>query len=266
MDDNTLISSVPVSPKSFGPRQGVLLIIGMLLASMFGSALVGFIWGIQASALQAAHHVKPLHGLIKHLAATMPSWLVAISALSGSLLAAIWVFSYTLYAAGPYLQLGSAQDLAWRPSVAKGYGMAFILSMVALSVVILTSIIVPPNPKHLIGPVEQLGKLPGLSHLAFIVIAVLIAPITEELAFRGFLLASLARKYSVATAVTISTLVFVALHAPDKIHYWPGFIDVGVLALFAAYVRLKYQSLRPAMFLHFCYNGSILLLAGLAHK
>lgn len=242
------------------------MLIGMMLASAFGSALIGFIWGMHASTITALAQSKPAPHLIKHLAATMPSWLIAISALSGSLLAALWVFGYTVFAARPYLELGSSQGLAWRPARPRGYLAAFLLSLVALIVVIGTAAIIPPNSKHLVGPVEQLGKIPGISHLAFILIAVFIAPITEELAFRGVLLASLARRYSVATAVTVTTLVFVALHAPDKIHYWPGFIDVGVLALLAAYVRLKYESLRPAILLHFFYNGSILLLAALVPK
>ena len=262
--DPAASEALPPKVKKFGPLQGLILVAGMMLTSLLGSMFVGIVWGIHLAVLDKQKHLKPLHHIVKHLAAAAPPQMIALSALAGSFLSILWVFGYILYKAGPLLTLGGARGIAWKSAKPRGYLVAFFLSLLALLCVLVGTQLYPPDVKNLTGPIYRLSVLPGLSHLALILLAVVIAPIVEELTFRGALLASLARRYSTTTAVIWTTLIFVALHAPDKIHYWPGFIDVGILALFAAYVRLKYDSLRPAMLLHFCYNGSLLFLSGLA--
>lgn len=51
-----------------------------------------------------------------------------------------------------------------------------------------------------------------------------------------------------------------ALHYADKIHYWPGFLLVGVPGLAAAGLRLRFKSLWPGILMHCSYNALVLLL------
>lgn len=51
-----------------------------------------------------------------------------------------------------------------------------------------------------------------------------------------------------------------ALHYADKIHYWPGFLLVGVPGLAAAGLRLRFKSLWPGILVHCGYNALVLLL------
>ena len=58
----------------------------------------------------------------------------------------------------------------------------------------------------------------------------------------------------------LSTGIFVLFNIADKIHYWSGFVDVALLGLAAAFVRLRYCSLWPSILLHFLYNGFLVLI------
>ena len=49
------------------------------------------------------------------------------------------------------------------------------------------------------------------------------------------------------------------VHAPQKIYYPPGFLDVGLVAVAAVLLRLKYHSIRPGILLHILYNGGSML-------
>jgi hypothetical protein len=53
-----------------------------------------------------------------------------------------------------------------------------------------------------------------------------------------------------------------AAHAPEKMYYPPGFIDVGLMAAAAVMLRLQYRSIRPAILLHVLYNAGSMLAAG----
>jgi membrane protease YdiL (CAAX protease family) len=52
-----------------------------------------------------------------------------------------------------------------------------------------------------------------------------------------------------------------ALHAPDKAGWWPGFLVIGFLGAVLVALRLRYKSLWPGMLAHFLYNSSFLLLS-----
>jgi membrane protease YdiL (CAAX protease family) len=127
--------------------------------------------------------------------------------------------------------------------------------------VILVQYLLPPDPSQLTGPMQQLSASHGLPHVLFILLAVLIAPPLEEFIFRGAAFAAVARGFGTAAATVVTTLAFVVLHAADKIHYWPGFLLVGCLALAAVFLRLRYRSLWPGILMHACYNGLLILLS-----
>ncbi|OYV33946.1 MAG: hypothetical protein B7Z81_10730, partial [Acidocella sp. 20-61-6] len=95
--------------------------------------------------------------------------------------------------------------------------------------------------------------------------AVFIAPPVEEYVFRGGIFSALASRVSPLWAGVITTLLFVAVHAPEKIHYPAGFIDVGLVGAAAAWMRVRFASIKPGVLLHVLYNAGLMLAAGLAH-
>ena len=80
---------------------------------------------------------------------------------------------------------------------------------------------------------------------------VIIASITEELIFRGYLLNALLSKFKLWTAAIIAAMVFASVH----IFLGPGFLIYIFLGAFIPiYLYVKFESLYPAILMHFFNN------------
>ena len=86
-----------------------------------------------------------------------------------------------------------------------------------------------------------------LKYLAFWAGAVAIAPVGEELIFRGYLLNLWANRWGVWPAVILSSIVFGAFH-------WERAVFAAPIGFILALVYLRYDSLWPGIFLHAAYN------------
>jgi membrane protease YdiL (CAAX protease family) len=90
---------------------------------------------------------------------------------------------------------------------------------------------------------------------------VLLAPIAEELLFRGALLRSLQRHWSPGMAVFVSAVVFSVIHLvdPDTYYYLPAFLLLGLVSGWRAVVS---GNLTQSIFLHAGFNlvASILIV------
>jgi uncharacterized protein len=84
-------------------------------------------------------------------------------------------------------------------------------------------------------------------YLAYVVGSVLVAPLAEELMFRGYLLNLWKARIGVWRAIIFSTLLFGSLH-------WQNTIFAIPLGFILALVYLRYDSLWPGIFLHALYN------------
>ena len=197
------------------------------------------------------------HGL--QLQTDLPLLGRAIS--GGVLLGTVWVLAFTLRFARPWLRIADARGIAWRaPTQRHAYVLALMLALALVTLVVATEMLLPPDPRQLTGPMQLLSASRGTAHVLFIVLAVAVAPPVEEFMFRGVAFAAVARQFGTGAATLLTTLAFVILHAADKIHYWPGFVLVGCLALAAVFLRLRYRSLWPGILLHMTYNGLLVLL------
>lgn len=103
---------------------------------------------------------------------------------------------------------------------------------------------------------ELLGEIN--SPLLFAFVTAIVAPIAEELFFRGFLFKGFRQKYGWVNALMFSSIIFALFHGQIATLV-PTFL-LG--ALFAYMVQLS-ESVLPGMFLHFAVNsmGACALLA-----
>jgi membrane protease YdiL (CAAX protease family) len=97
----------------------------------------------------------------------------------------------------------------------------------------------------------------------FVVGAVILAPLVEELLFRGVLLRSLLRKVTPATAVLVSAIVFALVHLagdPNTLPFLPALTGLGVAL---ALVALRTGDLSASIFIHAGFNltTTVLFLA-----
>jgi membrane protease YdiL (CAAX protease family) len=95
---------------------------------------------------------------------------------------------------------------------------------------------------------------PELAALLFS--SVIVAPIFEEIVFRGFLFQGLRKKTGAIWATVISTVFFALIHTQYDI--W-GWISVGLTGIAACYMTLRTGSLKSAITLHALTNLFITL-------
>ncbi|HJX26769.1 MAG TPA: CPBP family intramembrane glutamic endopeptidase, partial [Thermoanaerobaculia bacterium] len=94
----------------------------------------------------------------------------------------------------------------------------------------------------------------GLSRIAWAVLALAFAPIVEEFLFRGLLLYGFTSSWGASAAAVAVTVLFVLLHLPETINYWPAIVAVSMLAIGTLAARQRTGSLFPAAALHLTYN------------
>jgi membrane protease YdiL (CAAX protease family) len=103
-------------------------------------------------------------------------------------------------------------------------------------------------------PMERLFQQ-RQSAIMILLAAVIVAPLVEEMLFRGWLYPVVARTFGVAAGVVLTGALFGMIHGPQLGWHWQlvGLL-AGVGVLFT-YVRARTGSVLPAYFLHLGYNG-----------
>jgi membrane protease YdiL (CAAX protease family) len=90
---------------------------------------------------------------------------------------------------------------------------------------------------------------------------VILAPIVEEIVFRGFLYGTLRNnKISAVWAAVVTSLLFAALHLFGSASgglLWVGFVDTFILSLVLCYVREQTGSLWASIGIHFFKNAFV---------
>ncbi|OYV33542.1 MAG: hypothetical protein B7Z80_23720 [Rhodospirillales bacterium 20-64-7] len=176
------------------------------------------------------------------------------------MLASLWVVWYLARLGPAHVRDGSAAGIAWCPAPPAGYAAALGCAVLMALLALLIFHLVPPDASRLENlPMAKLLTAHGLAVLPVLLLGALLAPLVEEFVFRGIAFGGIASRLGPAWAAVVTTLAFTLAHAQQKLHYWPGFIAVGLFAVLAAALRLKYRSIRPGILLHILYNGSFLL-------
>ena len=90
----------------------------------------------------------------------------------------------------------------------------------------------------------------GYEYILAFLMLVIIAPLAEEILFRGYLLGKLRKHVSTWLAILITSLLFGLVHFA-----WNVGIDVFALSIVLCLLRIYTKRLWPAVFLHMLKNG-----------
>lgn len=154
-----------------------------------------------------------------------------------------------------------------------GFREAYPLSAAPVRVLFLTAVLI-------LGTVILLSEVDNLTRLVFpppaalaeafeglldtrarpissFILLVVVAPVTEELLFRGLILRGFLRNYSKRRAILLSALLFAVMHTNP----WQ-FISAFVAGVLLAWLLIETGSLLPCLFAHAVANGTA-WLAGL---
>jgi membrane protease YdiL (CAAX protease family) len=161
---------------------------------------------------------------------------------------------------GPRLDLGltvRASDWWWA-SIGVGGSIAVGIALIPISVLWDDG----NHGKQEIG--KQLQDSASWSRIVLVVLIVCIAPVAEELLFRGIILRAALRRMHAGGAVLVSGASFAALHLLD-ITTFPAIPALFALGTFSAVVAVRSGTLSRSILLHAGFNllGAIQLLAAL---
>ena len=87
------------------------------------------------------------------------------------------------------------------------------------------------------------------------IMAISVVPLVEELLFRGVLLSTLIPRCGTPLAALLSAAVFAGIHLPGLQWQWYGLPQLILLGIALAWLRLRYQSLWPAVVTHGAHNA-----------
>jgi membrane protease YdiL (CAAX protease family) len=111
-----------------------------------------------------------------------------------------------------------------------------------------------PIPKDL--PIDNFFRTPAEAW-ALGILSITLAPLMEELFFRGFLYPVLARGIGVPIAVFLTALAFALLHGAQLMFSWGPVLVIFLVGLVLTIVRAKTNSVAAGVLMHMAYNGTI---------
>lgn len=152
----------------------------------------------------------------------------------------------------------SALGWTWPPRFKWWHAAGLALAMMGAAV--LFEKILPHRETEL----EKILKMGWSVRLAVAALAVITAPLIEELVYRGVVFSSIERVLSKPAAVVLVTLLFTIVHVPQ---YWGSYAAISAilsLSLVLTLLRAGTNRLLPCVMTHMIYNGiqAVVLLVG----
>jgi membrane protease YdiL (CAAX protease family) len=134
--------------------------------------------------------------------------------------------------------------------------VVYVFTGFVLSVVLQLFSHLLPIPKEL--PIDNFFRTPAEAW-ALGILSVTLAPLMEELFFRGFLYPVLARRLGLPFSVFLTALAFALLHLAQLGSAWGPVLMIFLVGLVLTMVRAKTNSVAAGILIHMAYNGTITL-------
>lgn len=220
---------VPTPRDPFWSYSDLLLLVGFIAAGFVFMAIIAFVAGVFYPALQK--DPMPL---------ALPLQLV------------FYVIIYIGFIAVFRLRYNkpALQSLGWRPSnfnpiLAGVSGALLAVALSALGQLLRT----PDN--------NLMDKLVNswTSFIIFAITAVLVAPLFEELLFRGFLQPLLSRTFGLLAGILLTSALFGSLHLFQYSLAWQYALIIFLAGVAFGWVRARTRSVVPSTVMHCCFNS-----------
>jgi membrane protease YdiL (CAAX protease family) len=141
----------------------------------------------------------------------------------------------------------------WFPNHLFGAGFLITLgATLAVTVLIVSSVFPPSEPP----PIERLISSTRVLYI-FALFGIGVAPLFEEIIFRGFLFKAFSDVGGTSIAVPATAALFTLLHIPQLWGSWAGIALIFAVGYILSLVRAKSRSLIPGFILHTAYNAML---------
>jgi len=144
--------------------------------------------------------------------------------------------------------------LAWRRPRLKQVLVCLAGGVLLAGVVLAAPSLLPEAPDF---PLEHLFSSPAAGY-AVGSFAILVAPLMEELVFRGLLFGIFESRVGLRFAVLVTAVLFAGLHVPEYWGAWNHALMILVVGLAFSFARGLTGSLAPSIILHVAYNSTMM--------
>lgn len=232
----------------------VLYLALQVVVSIAVGAAMSVALSLRDGARSATFGLHPNVHAASHLLRTNPDLravLVAVTVLVSALVVAAvihraWPAQWSRADAPGFGFTPPADNRVFAAAVALGIAVPFVGGL-------LTTALAHGHPFHQ-NIVQMARATPVHMRLLLAFAAVCVAPVIEELIFRGVLLSGLARRMRMGWAIVITAIVFGCAHLPDFGFVWYPLPELVLLGLVLAWLRVKSRSLWPAITVHATFN------------
>ncbi len=155
-------------------------------------------------------------------------------------------------------QRGFFREISWNAPTARG-GLTAIFGGVAMAVGSLMCSVLLQKwiPKEL--PIDSYMKTRASAY-AVALFGILVAPLMEELFFRGFLYPALARKIGVGASVLFTAAGFALMHEGQLARAWAPLLVIFLVGVCLTVVRAATKSVAFTVLMHVSYNTTLFAL------
>jgi membrane protease YdiL (CAAX protease family) len=246
------LPAAPPPPPRLNPRAenpvwnlwDVLLITGVSVAALIVAQIVVL---IVAYFLPQFHHAS-IPTLAKNTLLLVPAQVLGYLLIVGFMAFLLW----TKY------RSGFARAIRWNAPPARTAAAALFagggLGLVSL---VFSSLVQKWVPKSL--PIDEMFQSTASAYM-LAAFAVLVAPVVEEIFFRGFLYPALARKTGPVVAIALTAVAFALIHEGQLAHAWLPLLWLSVVGAVLTTVRAATKSVATTVLIHMGYNGILMLL------
>ena len=250
--DPQLDTQVPNAPW-WGAWTGFLIVGCFYLTQALGIFMVQLVVGLSMGLPKSLGGLGELEQL----------WVLPVSLLVGTIGGVIVSWQVAVSRAKPAIDEGWYWNLLGR---SYDYSKLWIFVLLGLSVGLgfyfLTEYRVLPSDDLPQPILDSILAAPFLLKICWVIMFVVLFPVVEETLFRGFFYTSLAQSWGAGVAGILTTLVFVAVHMPKVLEYWPALVAVTLVGTLTVLMRIRSGSLLPGITMHSTYNG-VLVVVGL---
>jgi len=213
-------------------------LLDIVILTAFGIFLVAFFLGIAVGIARNRHPLTPFADLAHNALVILPPQVLAYLALLGGMIAML-----------RSRQLHFWRSIRWNWPSSRWLG--FLLAGILMAFFIQAISALLPVPKQL--PIEQFFADTTSAYLLAL-FGTTLAPLMEELYFRGFLYPVLARRLGVPLSVFITSLAFAAIHASQLGQAWAPLLLLLFVGLALTIARVRTGSVATSFLMHVGYN------------
>jgi hypothetical protein len=241
------LESTPTDARESPPRPWALRDLFLFLAFVplaFFAANILVLLGY--ALIQPTLHAH----LTKEKLSSDPFFLLALQTVFYGLMLAFIFFLVTVDHRQPFWLMLRWRRMTPGKTLACLVGGAFLTAAIAL--------LPPVLPDANQFPLENLFNSRAAAY-AIGAFAILVAPLMEEMIFRGLLFGIFESQVGLRFATLITAILFGGLHVPEYWGAWNHMFLIFLVGLVFSLARGMSGSLAPSVFLHMGYNGSMMI-------